>query len=66
MKELHISTRFRIQSRCQPGCQPIDAADGGGFMVTLPDIAGVMADGATKLESLADGREAFIATVSAR
>jgi antitoxin HicB len=44
---------------------PIDAADGGGFMLTMPDIPGVMADGATELETIADGREAFMATVSA-
>ena len=44
---------------------PIDAADGGGFMFTMPDLPGVMADGATELEALADGREAFISTVSA-
>ena len=43
---------------------PIDAAD-GGFMFTMPDIPGVMADAATELEAIADGREAFIATVSA-
>ncbi|PIT79697.1 hypothetical protein B9Z39_03865 [Limnohabitans sp. JirII-29] len=44
---------------------PIDAAEGGGFMFTMPDIPGVMGDGATALEAIADGREAFIATVSA-
>ena len=44
---------------------PIDAAEGGGFMFTMPDIPGVVADGATELEAIADGREAFIATVSA-
>ena len=44
---------------------PIAAADGGGFMFTMPDIPGVMADGATELEAIADGPEAFIATVSA-
>ena len=26
---------------------PIDAADGGGFMFTMPDIPGVVADGET-------------------
>jgi predicted RNase H-like HicB family nuclease len=31
----------------------------------MPDIPGVMADGATEMEAIADGREAFIATVSA-
>ena len=44
---------------------PIDAADGGGFMFTMPDIPGVVADGETEIASIADGREAFIATVSA-
>ena len=44
---------------------PINAVDGGGFMFTMPDIPGVVADGATELEAIADGREAFIAMVSA-
>ena len=43
---------------------PMDAAEGGGFMFTMPDIPGVLADGPTELEAIADGREAFIATVS--
>lgn len=33
-------------------------------MFTMPDIPGVLADGATELDAIADGREAFIATVS--
>ena len=44
---------------------PINSADGGGFMFSMPDIPGVVADGETELEAIADGREAFIATVSA-
>lgn len=44
---------------------PIPAADGGGFMFTMPDLPGVMADGETEARALADGREAFITTVSA-
>jgi len=44
---------------------PINAADGGGFMFSMPDIPGVIADGETELEAIADGRAAFIATVSA-
>ena len=44
---------------------PIHSADGGGFMFTMPDIPGVMADGVTELEAIEDGREAFMATVSA-
>jgi antitoxin HicB len=45
---------------------PIDAADGGGLLFTMPDIPGVIADGATEMQAIADGREAFITTVSAR
>jgi len=45
---------------------PIDAADGGGLLFTMPDIPGVVADGATEMQAIADGREAFITTVSAR
>jgi antitoxin HicB len=44
---------------------PIDAADGGGLLFTMPDIPGVMVDGATEMEAIADGREAFVTTVSA-
>jgi antitoxin HicB len=44
---------------------PIDAAEGGGFMFTIPDIPGVVGDGESELEAIADGREAFVATVSA-
>ena len=44
---------------------PIDAANGGGLLFTMPDIPGVMAGGATEMEAIADGREAFITTVSA-
>jgi len=44
---------------------PILATDGGGFMFTMPDLPGVMADGETEAQALADGRDAFISTVSA-
>lgn len=44
---------------------PIPEQDGGGFMFTMPDIPGVMADGATMDEAIADGRQAFESTVSA-
>ena len=43
---------------------PIDMADGDGFMFTMPDIPGVVADGATELDAIADGREAFMTIVS--
>ena len=44
---------------------PISESDGGGFMFSMPDIPGVVADGASEMEAIADGREAFQATISA-
>jgi predicted RNase H-like HicB family nuclease len=44
---------------------PIDAANGGGLLFTMPDIPGFMADGATEMQAIADGREAVVTTVSA-
>lgn len=44
---------------------PIPLADGAGFLFTMPDIPGVVGDGATEDAAIQDGREAFLATVSA-
>jgi predicted RNase H-like HicB family nuclease len=43
---------------------PLAAADGGGFMFTMPDLPGLVADGETEAQALADGREAFAVIVS--
>lgn len=40
--------------------------DGGGFLITFPDLPGCMSDGATEAEAVANGRDAFKAWVSAR
>lgn len=40
--------------------------DGGGFLITFPDLPGCMSDGETEEESLENGRDAFIAWMSAR
>ena len=44
---------------------PIGPDDGGGFLFTMPDIPGVVGDGPTEAAAIKDGREAFLATVSA-
>ena len=44
---------------------PLAAEDGGGFVFTMPDFPGLLADGASVDEAVADGREAFAAVVSA-
>jgi len=44
---------------------PIAAEDGGGYQFSMPDFPGLLADGDTEMEAIADGREAFLAVVSA-
>lgn len=44
---------------------PLSEADGGGYLITFPDLPGCMSDGETEAEAVANGREAFIAVVSA-
>jgi len=44
---------------------PVAPADGGGFLFTMLDIPGVVGDGVTEAAAIKDGREAFLATVSA-
>lgn len=45
---------------------PLTADEGGGFLITFPDLPGCMSDGATEVEVAANGRDAFEAWVSAR
>lgn len=40
--------------------------EGGGFLITFPDLPGCMSDGATEAEAVANGKDAFKAWVSAR
>lgn len=44
---------------------PLSAEDGGGFLITLPDLPGCMSDGETEAEAITNGRDAFIGVVSA-
>ena len=44
---------------------PLAEADGGGYQITFPDLPGCMADGETEAEAVANGRDAFVAVVSA-
>jgi len=40
--------------------------DGGGFLITFPDLPGCMSDGETEAGAVANGKDAFKAWVSAR
>lgn len=45
--------------------QPLAEADGGGYLITFPDLPGCMSDGETVEEAIANGRGAFEAWVEA-
>ena len=38
---------------------PIPADEGGGYMATIPDLPGCVADGETVEEAVAEARDAF-------
>lgn len=44
---------------------PLPAEDGGGFVITFPDLPGCMSDGETIEEAMANGRDAFSAWIAA-
>ena len=44
---------------------PLSEDDGGGFLITIPDLPGFMSDGETIEEAIENGRDAFQATISA-
>lgn len=44
---------------------PLSAEDGGGFLISFPDLPGCMSDGETEEEAVKNGRDAFIGVVSA-
>lgn len=46
--------------------EPLSDEDGGGYLITFPDLPGCMSDGETPEEAVANGRDAFSAWMSAR
>jgi len=46
--------------------EPLAPDDGGGYLVTLPDMPGCVSDGETMQEAVSNARDAFRAWVSAR
>jgi len=39
--------------------RPLSEEDGGGFLITFPDLPGCMSDGETPEEAIREGRDAF-------
>lgn len=46
--------------------EPLSEEDGGGYLITFPDLPGCMSDGETIEEVIANGRDAFSGWMSAR
>ena len=46
--------------------EPLTEDDGGGYLMSFPDLPGCMSDGETEVEALANARDAFSAWMSAR
>ena len=46
--------------------EPLTEEDGGGYLITFPDLPGCMSDGDTEAEALVNARDAFSAWISAR
>lgn len=46
--------------------EPLTEEDGGGYLITFPDLPGCMSDGETEAEALGNARDAFSAWMSAR
>jgi predicted RNase H-like HicB family nuclease len=45
--------------------RPLTEEEGGGFLITFPDLPGCMSDGETIEEAIKNGRDAFLCWVSA-
>ena len=45
---------------------PLSSDDGGGYMISFPDLPGCMSDGETMEEALSNGRDAFNSWMSAQ
>lgn len=46
--------------------EPLTEEDGGGYLISFPDLPGCMSDGETEVDALANARDAFSAWMSAR
>jgi len=45
---------------------PLSPEEGGGFLISFPDLPGCMSDGETIEEAIQNGRDAFLGWVSAQ
>jgi len=45
---------------------PLSSEEGGGFLISFPDLPGCISDGETIEEAIHNGRDAFLAWISAQ
>ncbi|MCX5813818.1 MAG: type II toxin-antitoxin system HicB family antitoxin [Proteobacteria bacterium] len=46
--------------------RPLDEDEGGGYLITFPDLPGCMADGETLEEAIIEGKDAFECWIAAQ
>lgn len=46
--------------------RPLSEEEGGGFLITFPDLPGCMSDGETPAEAIAHGQDAFACWMTAQ
>jgi predicted RNase H-like HicB family nuclease len=60
--EYELSQKFKLEFNKHPfNLSPLNEQEGGGWLITWPDLPGCMSEGETPEEALKNGREAFAA-----
>ncbi len=65
MTILHVESPYPFEAFAHV-VEPLTEDDGGGYLITFPDLPGCMSDGETEAEALVNARDAFSAWMSAR
>ena len=65
IKILRLPSPYPFES-CPYLVEPLTEEEGGGYLISLPDLPGCMSDGSTEAEALANARDAFTSWISAR
>lgn len=65
IKVAHVESPYPFEAYSHI-VEPLTAEDGGGFLITFPDLPGCMSDGESEAEAVAHARDAFSVWMSAR
>ncbi|TAN46594.1 MAG: toxin-antitoxin system HicB family antitoxin [Methylococcaceae bacterium] len=61
----HIESPYPFEAYAHT-IEPLSDEDGGGYLITFPDLPGCVSDGETPQEAVINGHDAFSAWMSAR